>query len=124
MGRRVGASQRTISATPRQLESLIRLSPKVLQSDVEEAARLLSSAMQTAAIDPRTGRVDMDLINTGRSAAQRGHIDELVSELKRLISSRKVIKFQQLLVQLQQQSSIEVSSEELRDALHRLVQDD
>jgi len=131
--RRVGASQRTISATPRQLESLIRLSealarmrlsPKVLQSDVEEAARLLSSAMQTAAIDPRTGRVDMDLINTGRSAAQRGHIDELVSELKRLISSRKVIKFQQLLVQLQQQSSIEVSSEELRDALHRLVQDD
>jgi hypothetical protein len=42
----------------------------VLESDVDEAARLLSSAMQTAAIDPRTGRVDMDLINTGRSAAQ------------------------------------------------------
>jgi DNA replicative helicase MCM subunit Mcm2 (Cdc46/Mcm family) len=63
---------------------------------VNEASRLLSSAMQTAAIDPRTGRVDMDLIHTGRSAAQRTHVHELAAELKRFLSSRAVIRFQQL----------------------------
>jgi DNA replication licensing factor MCM4 len=130
--RRLGASNRTVSATPRQLESLVRLSEALarmrLSSDVDvrdvnEASRLLSSAMQTAAIDPRTGRVDMDLIHTGRSAAQRTHMHELAAELKRFLSGRNVIRFQQLLVLMQQQSSIEVTADDLRDAL-RLLSDE
>jgi DNA replication licensing factor MCM4 len=130
--RRLGASNRTVSATPRQLESLVRLSEALARMrlsndvdvrDVNEASRLLSSAMQTAAIDPRTGRVDMDLIHTGRSAAQRTHMHELAAELKRFLSGRNVIRFQQLLVLMQQQSSIEVTADDLRDAL-RLLSDE
>ena len=58
-------SLKTITATPRQLESLIRLSQAlakmrlseiVLASDVLEATRLMKVATQTAATDPRTGR--------------------------------------------------------------------
>jgi hypothetical protein len=36
-----------------------------------------------------TGRVDMDLITTGRSAAQRTHLDELVGELRRVLVRRR-----------------------------------
>lgn len=127
--RRLGASNRTVSATPRQLESLVRLAEALARMrlaahvearDVNEASRLLSSAMQTAAIDPRTGRVDMDLIHTGRSAAQRTHVHELAAELKRFLSSRTVVRFQQLQALMQQQSSIEVTAEDLRDALRML----
>lgn len=53
--RSMGATAKTITATPRQLESLIRiseslarmrLSNKVSQQDVEEAVRLVKTAMQ------------------------------------------------------------------------------
>ncbi|GMI51192.1 hypothetical protein ScalyP_jg1388, partial [Parmales sp. scaly parma] len=65
---------KTISATPRQLESLIRLSTAqarirlsnvVTEKDVAEALRLMRVATQAAATDPRTGRIDMDLICGG-----------------------------------------------------------
>ena len=66
--------KKVITATPRQLESLIRLSEAharmrlsetVERSDVVEAIRLVKAATHTAALDPRTGTIDMDLIVTG-----------------------------------------------------------
>lgn len=33
---------------------------------MDEAFRLFRVATQSAATDPRTGKIDMDLINTGR----------------------------------------------------------
>lgn len=67
--------RRTISATTRQLESLIRLgeaharmrmSQVVQKADIVEAIRLMRTATQQAAMDPRTGTIDMNLIATGR----------------------------------------------------------
>ena len=78
--RRSGGSSRTISATPRQLESLIRLSEALAKmrysrivdrKDVFEAVRLMRVATQAAATDPRTGRIDMDMITTGTSQLER-----------------------------------------------------
>lgn len=66
-----------ISATPRQLESLIRLSEAYARmhlrssveiSDVYEASRLVRAALRSAAIDPTTGRIDMDLFALGSRA--------------------------------------------------------
>ena len=68
------AGQKTVAATPRQLESLIRISSAlarirlsgvVTAVDVKEAIRLMRVATQAAATDPRTGRIDMDLICGG-----------------------------------------------------------
>lgn len=76
--RRMGGSGKTITATPRQLESLIRISQAlakmrlshvVEEHDVMEAIRLMKVATQTAATDPRTGTIDMDMITTGRSVS-------------------------------------------------------
>lgn len=62
--RKLGGGKKTITATPRQLESLVRISEaharmrfsKVVERiDVAEAIRLVRVALQQAAIDPRTG---------------------------------------------------------------------
>ena len=89
--RRMGGSKRIITATPRQLESLIRLSEaharmrlsaEVEPADVAEAVRLMKVATQSAATDPTTGTIDMDLITTGRSAASRTMTQQLAALLR------------------------------------------
>jgi len=69
-----GNQTKTITATPRQLESMIRisealakmrLSEVVEKKDVDEAIRLITFALQQAATDPNTGQINMDIITTG-----------------------------------------------------------
>ena len=49
----------------------MRMDAQVVVDDVNEAIRLMKVATQAAATDPRTGTIDMDLINTGRTALDR-----------------------------------------------------
>merc|ERR1719414_2013839 len=80
--RRQGAdgTGKSLSATPRQLESLIRLSESlarmqlsnvVTADHVKEAARLIQVATYTTVVDPLTGRIDFDQLNRGTSGAAR-----------------------------------------------------
>ena len=98
--RRIGSTNgngtKTISATPRQLESLIRLSeglakmrfsPLVSRSDAREALRLMKVATQAAATDPRTGRIDMDMITTGKGRVDRDLEETLNVSLNELLAS-------------------------------------
>jgi len=89
---------RTITATPRQLESLIRISESlarmrfsrlVTKRDVSEAVRLMKVATQQAATDPRTGRIDMDMIATGRSRAEQEKQEGLMSSVRELLVERR-----------------------------------
>lgn len=93
-----GNGSRTIAATPRQLESLIRLSEslakmqyrdKVTRADAREAVRLWQVATQATATDPRTGRIDMDMINTGRSSAERQLEEGMQLHLQELLQERR-----------------------------------
>ena len=93
-----GNGTRTIAATPRQLESLIRLSEAlakmqyrttVTRNDAREAVRLWQVATQAAATDPRTGRIDMDMIATGRTAADRQLEEGLEVQLRELLTERR-----------------------------------
>jgi len=139
--RRMSTTKNTISATPRQLESLVRLSEArakmllrdvVEVEDVEEAQRLLHAATLSAATDPRTGRIDMDLINTGRSASSRDRTTKLVQALKsdrqgglgELIASGS-IQFQELFESVLQRTDMaDVSSQELQAALRQLAEEE
>ncbi|KAI9038625.1 MCM DNA helicase complex subunit MCM4 [Aspergillus affinis] len=80
LGDDIRSADRRITATTRQLESMIRLSeaharmrlsPEVTAGDVEEAVRLIRSAIQQAATDSRTGLIDMGLLTEGTSASER-----------------------------------------------------
>ena len=79
LGQDVRAAEKRITATTRQLESMIRLSEahakmrlseEVTRDDVREADRLIQSALKTAATDSQ-GRIDMSLLTEGTSAADR-----------------------------------------------------
>lgn len=74
--RSLGNSRKTITATPRQLESMIRiseaiakmrLSNEVEKQDLDEAIRLIKQAMQQSATDPNTGQINMDILTTGQT---------------------------------------------------------
>jgi len=78
-GYRAGAAlgRKVIAATPRQLESLIRLaeahaklrfSPIVEVDDVVEAKRLMDTATMRAAMDKATGTINMGQLASGFSA--------------------------------------------------------
>ncbi|KAK0527182.1 MCM DNA helicase complex subunit [Tilletia horrida] len=90
------SAERRITATTRQLESMIRLSEAharmrfsetVEVEDVEEAARLIREATKSSATDPVTGMIDLDLINTGRTLQQRRQAGDLRREFLALLKS-------------------------------------
>ncbi|KAL4161098.1 hypothetical protein PRNP1_001654 [Phytophthora ramorum] len=95
-GASAASAKKNITATPRQLESLIRISEAlarlklcetVMRSDVDEALRLMNVATQRAAMDPRTGTIDMDMINTGHSVLERESLADLITGLKEILGA-------------------------------------
>lgn len=83
--RRDGRDRKVVVATPRQLESLIRLSEslarmklrdEVLVEDVREAVRLWYCAMQSSAAN-ESGDIEMDAIMTGMTSATREALRQL-----------------------------------------------
>ena len=129
-----GSGRTTISATPRQLESLIRLSEALAKMrysrivdrrDVQEAVRLMKVATQAAATDPRTGRIDMDMITTGRSQVERDARDALSMAVKELLNERRGnrMAISDVRKQIMEITSMEVSHEEMVENL-RLMESD
>ncbi|KAL2927238.1 DNA replication licensing factor MCM4 [Bienertia sinuspersici] len=114
-----GSSKKVITATPRQLESLIRLSEAlarmrfsewVEKHDVIEAIRLLEVALQQSATDHSTGTIDMDLITTGISASERMRREQLLSATRNVIMEKlqlggPPVRTLELLEELKKQSS-------------------
>ena len=95
--RKIGSGRGLVSAYPRQLESLIRLSEAHAKMrfsdtveivDVEEAKRLHREALKQSATDPKTGIIDVGILTTGVSASERDRRRELAKELKRMIQVR------------------------------------
>ena len=91
---RENGGKNTISATPRQLESLIRLSeararlrfsPFVEKEDIEEAVNLIKVATQQAATDPVTGVIDMDMLQTGITSSSRARLSQIIDIIKTIL---------------------------------------
>lgn len=134
--RKGGATKGNVTAYPRQLESLIRLSearakvrlsPKVENDDVQEALRLYREAIKQSATDPRTGIVDISILTTGMSATARKRRDELKAALKALIDQEKgkgpTIKCRPLLEKWRNQSD-QVITKAVFDETVKTLQDD
>ncbi|KAG9478930.1 DNA replication licensing factor MCM4 [Eleutherodactylus coqui] len=134
--RKIGSGRGMVSAYPRQLESLIRLSEahakvrfssKVETIDVEEAKRLHREALKQSATDPRTGIVDISILTTGMSATARKRKEELAQALKKLIQSKgktHALKYHQLFEDLRGQSDAAITKDMFDEALHALADED
>lgn len=132
MGSDPRSSERRITATTRQLESMIRLSEGHARSrfsgfveltDVEEACRLMRDAIRTSATDPRTGQIDMDLINTGTSLQQRKMRGDMRREILNLLEGAaglRGVKWTDLMRQLGGQSSVAVDANEFSETVRTL----
>ena len=118
--------------TPRQLESLIRLSEAharmrlsqhVEPEDVAEAVRLMKVATQSAATDPETGVIDMDLITPGRSAASRSMAEHLANAMRERFRGMRsqTLGFDEVRRLMQEDTGVDIGINELRDALQSLV---
>jgi DNA replication licensing factor MCM4 len=62
----------------------MRLSDRVEKTDIEEAVRLIKTAMQQSATDPKTGEIDMDIIATGVSANSTKRVKEIAEVIKKI----------------------------------------
>ncbi|KKO75528.1 dna replication licensing factor mcm4 [Vairimorpha ceranae] len=89
----------TITATTRQLESLIRLSEAharmrfssvIMPSDVNEALRIVKESLLMYAIDPVTGKIDMDMIISGVSASKQKLLEVLKDSVIKILKKKKM----------------------------------
>ena len=92
---------------------------------VDEAVRLMRVATQSAATDPMTGMIDMDLITTGRSAAARTLTSQLADALrpKFIQLGNATLPLEEVRTTLQHETGLQVTVGELREALALLERD-
>jgi DNA replication licensing factor MCM4 len=120
-----------VSATPRQLESCIRLaeanakmrlSPFVEERDAEEALKLMREALHQSATDPTTGLIDMDLITTGTSAEMRARVATLGREIVKMLQAVRggTLAAGQITANLRVTVGQGVTEQEVADALTSL----
>ncbi|RBR20790.1 uncharacterized protein FIESC28_05143 [Fusarium coffeatum] len=132
LGQDVRAADKRITATTRQLESMIRLSEAhakmrlaetVTRDDVREANRLIQSALKTAATDAN-GRIDMSLLTEGTSAADRKRRDELRTALLHLLDDMtaggNTVRWSDVARRLGEGSSIPVEQSEFTAVMKAL----
>ncbi|KAG8959889.1 hypothetical protein FRC03_007333 [Tulasnella sp. 419] len=135
MGEDPRTKERRITATTRQLESMIRLSEAharmrfsdtVDLEDVQEANRLMREAIRASATDPNTGLIDMDLINTGAGMQQRRLRGDLKREIMKLLDGMTSagggggVRWTEAVRQLQAQSSLRVEANEFTEVIRAL----
>ena len=137
LGQDIRAAERRITATTRQLESMIRLSEahakmrlssEVTEDDVLEAVRLIQSALKQAATDARTGLIDMGLLTEGTSAAERKQREDLKKGIldvldEMLRSGGTSARYSDVVRTLSEQSSVPIEGTEFADALRALEQE-
>ena len=129
------SAERRITATTRQLESMIRLAEAharmrfsllVELEDVQEAFRLMREAINTSARDPTTGEIDMGLLDTGIGRAQRRMRGDLRKEVLKLLdgsSGVRGVRWADAFKRLDDQSSVRVSGADFQEVLRELEQE-
>lgn len=132
LGQDVRAADKRITATTRQLESMIRLSEAhakmrlsttVTKDDVQEANRLIQSALKTAATDSE-GRIDMSLLTEGTSAASRKQREELkaatVHLLDEMCANGGSVRWPEVMKRLNEGASVPIDQGEFTEVMRSL----
>ena len=136
LGEDVRAAERRITATTRQLESMIRLSEAhakmrlsetVTRDDVIEAVRLIKSALKQAATDARTGLIDMSLLTEGTSASERRRKADLKTAVLALLDDMtrqgQAARYSEVVKRLGEQSSVQIEQVEFGETIRALEQE-
>lgn len=127
------SNERRITATTRQLESMIRLSEAharmrfsatVDKADVEEANRLIRSAIKESATDPATGLLDLDLLlDSGGGAADRRRTGDLKQAILEVLVDGKRLRWSEALRALEAQSSVPIDQHDFNTTVQSMIND-
>lgn len=124
--RDLGRRQGSYSATPRQLEGLIRLSEasakvrlktKIELEDAKRAIRIFKTSLEQTATDLETGKIDIDIITTGTSTSERQFLKKILNIVKDLTSDGTPISYADLAETLEKQN---IGKDKLSEAVTKL----
>ncbi len=105
----------SIAITPRQLESLIRLSEAraraslrdtVTAEDAEGVISLMKKCLEQVGIDVSTGKYDIDIIMTGKPKTLRDKLLEVLSSITEMEKDTGSVKQEDLLAHLESEHGI------------------
>ena len=105
----------SIAITPRQLESLIRLSEAraraslrdtVTAEDAEGVISLMKKCLEQVGIDVSTGKYDIDIIMTGKPKTLRDKLLEVLSSITEMEKETGSVKQEDLLAHLESEHGI------------------
>jgi len=91
--RDLGRGKKSFTATPRQLEGLIRLSEASARvrlksiidpGDAERAIRIFKTSLEQTATDKETGVIDIDILTTGQSQSERNFMKNITKLIRDL----------------------------------------
>lgn len=135
LGQDVRAAEKRITATTRQLESMIRLAEahakmrlatEVTRDDVVEAVRLIKSALMTAATDSQ-GRIDMSLLTEGTSTADRKRKEDMkdavIKLLDELTAGGQSVKYAEVAKRLGENAGVPVEAGDFAECMRALEMD-
>lgn len=94
---------------------------------MQEALRLMHAATQRAAINPRTGTIDMDLLATGHASGENTAVSQIADSLRDLLSGRAYkseYTVPSLMKELAAQTDVPLDRDLVDAALRQLAQED
>ena len=127
--RKLSKEQGSIAITARQLEALrrlteasakVRLSNVATKEDAERAIRLFKISLEQIAIDPESGRIDIDYAITGVSATQRERMVVIKDIIKELQDSTNWGASEEAV--LARAEELGISKEKAKEAIEKLKQ--
>lgn len=135
LGQDVRAAEKRITATTRQLESMIRLAEahakmrlatEVTRDDVLEAVRLIKSALMTAATDSQ-GRIDMSLLTEGTSTADRKRKEDMKDAVLKLLDELTAggqnVRYAEVAKKLGENTGVPIESSDFAECMRALEMD-
>jgi len=124
-----GSAESPVAITPRQLESLIRLSEsrarsflrdKVTVEDARAIIRLVTVSLQDVGIDTTTGKIDIDVIMTGKPKSLRDRMQIIISTVGEMEKETGFVEETPLYEALKEKG---VDEEKARAAVSQLIRE-
>ena len=125
LGEDVRAAERRITATTRQLESMLRLAEAHAKMRLSET--VTRDALKQAATDARTGLIDMSLLTEGTSASERRRRQDLKTAVLALLDEMtrqgQAARYSEVVKRMSEQSSMPVEGNEFAEVVRILEQE-
>jgi len=124
------STESAIAITARQLESLVRLSEararcllrdRVSVEDAQAVIRLTTIYLQDVGIDTETGKVDIDIIMTGKPKSARDRMDTILRTLADLEKELGLVQESVLYQALSQK--IDLADQDAHKLINQLIRD-